>query len=93
MPALAKPQAKFLTFLFAIDVDDRAEFLQAAFVEMRRLYGTFDNYVHQALGITDDQLEQIRENLLGGGDRVRQIGQTLCRACCAVQLSRLDSQL
>jgi protein-tyrosine phosphatase len=43
---------------------DRAEYLQAALDEMRRLYGTFDNYVHQALGITDEQLEQIRENML-----------------------------
>lgn len=45
---------------------DRAEYLQAALDEMRRIYGTFDNYVHQALGITDEQLEQIRENLLKG---------------------------
>jgi protein-tyrosine phosphatase len=43
---------------------ERAEYLQAALDEMRQLYGTFDNYVHQALGITDEQLEQIRENLL-----------------------------
>lgn len=45
---------------------DRAEYLQAALDEMRQLYGTFENYVHQALGITDEQLEQIRENLLKG---------------------------
>ena len=45
---------------------DRAEYLQAALDEMHQLYGTFDNYVHQALGITDEQLEQIRENLLKG---------------------------
>jgi protein-tyrosine phosphatase len=45
---------------------DRAEYLQAALDEMHRIYGTFDNYVHQALGITDEQLEQIRENLLKG---------------------------
>ena len=45
---------------------DRAEYLQAALDEMRRIYGTFDDYVHQALGITDKQLEQIRENLLKG---------------------------
>jgi protein-tyrosine phosphatase len=45
---------------------DRPEFLQAAFDEMRRIYGTFENYVHQALGISDEQLEQIRENLLEG---------------------------
>jgi hypothetical protein len=30
-----------------------------------QIYG-FENYVHQALGITDEQLEQIRENLLKG---------------------------
>jgi protein-tyrosine phosphatase len=45
---------------------DRAEYLQAALDEVRRIYGTFDNYVHQALGITDEQIEQIRENLLKG---------------------------
>jgi protein-tyrosine phosphatase len=45
---------------------DRAEYLQAALDEMRQIYGTFENYVHQALGITDEQLEQIRENLLKG---------------------------
>jgi protein-tyrosine phosphatase len=45
---------------------DRAEFLQAALDEMHRIYGTFENYVHQALGITDEQLEQIRENLMRG---------------------------
>jgi protein-tyrosine phosphatase len=45
---------------------DRPEFLQAAFEEMRQIYGTFENYVHQALGITDEQLEQIRQNLLKG---------------------------
>ena len=45
---------------------DRAEYLQAALDEMHRIYGTFDNYLHQALGITDEQLEQIRENLLKG---------------------------
>src|SRR6185369_2783981 len=28
---------------------DHAEYLQAALDEMRQLYGTFDNYVHQAL--------------------------------------------
>jgi Tyrosine phosphatase family len=45
---------------------DRAEYLQAALDEMRRLYATFEKYVHQALGITDEQLEQIRENLIKG---------------------------
>jgi protein-tyrosine phosphatase len=45
---------------------DRAEFLQAALDEMHQIYGTFDNYLHQALGITDEQIEQIRENLLKG---------------------------
>jgi protein-tyrosine phosphatase len=45
---------------------ERAEYLQAALDEMHRIYGTFENYAHQALGITDEQLEQIRENLLKG---------------------------
>lgn len=45
---------------------DRPEFLQAALDEMRQIYGTFENYVHQALGISDSQLEQIRQNLLKG---------------------------
>jgi protein-tyrosine phosphatase len=45
---------------------ERPEFLQAAIDQMHQLYGTFENYVHQALGITDQQLEQIRANLLKG---------------------------
>ncbi len=45
---------------------DRPEYLQAALDEMHQIYGTFDNYVHEALGITDEQLEQIRVNLLRG---------------------------
>ena len=43
---------------------ERAEYLRAALDEMRRIYGSFQNYLHQALGISDEQLEQIRENLL-----------------------------
>ena len=45
---------------------ERPEYLQAALDEMHRIYGTFENYVHQALGITQEQLDQIRANLLKG---------------------------
>ena len=45
---------------------ERPEYLQAALDEMHRIYGTFENYAHQALGITQEQLEQIRANLLKG---------------------------
>lgn len=45
---------------------ERAEYLRAALDELRGIYGTFDNYLHQALGISDEQLGQIRENLLKG---------------------------
>jgi protein tyrosine/serine phosphatase len=45
---------------------ERAKYLQAALDQMHRIYGTFENYAHQALGSTDEQLEQIRENLLKG---------------------------
>ncbi|HKQ72253.1 MAG TPA: tyrosine-protein phosphatase [Blastocatellia bacterium] len=45
---------------------ERPEYLQAALDEMHQLFGTFENYVHQALGITDEQLDQIRANLLKG---------------------------
>jgi protein-tyrosine phosphatase len=45
---------------------DRPEFLLAAFNEMRQLYGSFENYLHEALGISNEQVEQIRENLLKG---------------------------
>ena len=45
---------------------ERPEFLQAAIDEMHQLYGTFENYAQQALGITREQLEQIRSNLLKG---------------------------
>jgi protein-tyrosine phosphatase len=43
---------------------ERPEYLQAALDQMHLLYGTFENYAQQALGISKDQLEQIRENLL-----------------------------
>ncbi|MFL6275131.1 MAG: tyrosine-protein phosphatase [Blastocatellia bacterium] len=33
---------------------------------MHNIYGSFENYLHQALGITDEQLAQIRENLVKG---------------------------
>ncbi|HZS04169.1 MAG TPA: tyrosine-protein phosphatase [Blastocatellia bacterium] len=45
---------------------ERPEYLQAALDELHQLYGTFENYAHQALGITDEQLGQIRANLLKG---------------------------
>jgi protein-tyrosine phosphatase len=45
---------------------ERPEFLQATLDEMHQLYGTFENYAHQALGITDQQIDQIRANLLKG---------------------------
>lgn len=45
---------------------ERPEYLQAALDEMHELYGTFENYARQALGITAEQLEQIRANMLKG---------------------------
>ena len=45
---------------------ERPEYLQAALDEMHQIYGTFENYAHQALGITAEQLEQIRANMLKG---------------------------
>jgi Tyrosine phosphatase family len=43
---------------------ERPEYLQAALDKMHELYGTFENYAQQALGITQEQLEQIRANLI-----------------------------
>jgi hypothetical protein len=43
---------------------ERADYLQAALTEMRRLYGSFENYAPPALGVTATELEQIRANLL-----------------------------
>lgn len=43
---------------------ERAEYLQAALAEMRRIYGSFEGYARQALGVTEADLERIRENLL-----------------------------
>jgi protein-tyrosine phosphatase len=45
---------------------ERPEYLQAALDEMHQIYGTFENYAQQALGITHEQLEQIRANMLKG---------------------------
>lgn len=43
---------------------ERPDCLQATLDEMRRRYGSFENYARQALGITDEQLGRIRANLL-----------------------------
>jgi protein-tyrosine phosphatase len=45
---------------------ERAEYLQAALDELRTIYGSFENYLHVGLGLTDDQIAQIRQNLLKG---------------------------
>jgi protein tyrosine/serine phosphatase len=43
---------------------ERPEYLKAALDKMHEIYGTFENYAQQALGISKEQLEQIRENLV-----------------------------
>jgi protein-tyrosine phosphatase len=45
---------------------ERPEYLQAALDELHAIYGSFENYLHVALGLTDDQIAQIRQNLLKG---------------------------
>jgi protein tyrosine/serine phosphatase len=45
---------------------ERPEYLQAALDELHAIYGTFENYLHVALGLSDDQIVQIRQNLLKG---------------------------
>lgn len=40
--------------------------LEAAFDEVTRDYGSFDNYLHSGLELTEDTLESIRANFLAG---------------------------
>jgi protein-tyrosine phosphatase len=43
---------------------EREDFMQGILEEIHQRYGSFENYANQALGITDEQLGQIRANLL-----------------------------
>lgn len=42
----------------------RVEYLQSSFEVMHEDWGDFDHYLHEALGITEQQREQLRKNLL-----------------------------
>lgn len=43
----------------------RREYLTAAYAEVDRVYGTFDNYLRHGLGLDDEVLAAVRDNLLG----------------------------
>ena len=45
---------------------ERPEYLEGQLEELHYLYGTFENYAFEALGITAEQLAAIRENLRKG---------------------------
>lgn len=42
----------------------RGEYLDAAYAEVRRVYGSFDAYLRDGLGLTEGQLAALRDNLL-----------------------------
>ncbi|MEH0984235.1 tyrosine-protein phosphatase [Micromonospora sp. CPCC 205556] len=42
----------------------RAEYLDAAYDEVRRVHGSFDAYLRDGLGVTDELREALRDNLL-----------------------------
>jgi protein-tyrosine phosphatase len=46
----------------------RTEFLEAAFAEAERRYGSFDEYVRQGLGLTDAHVTALRRKYLTAGD-------------------------
>ncbi|MFD7667119.1 tyrosine-protein phosphatase [Streptomyces sp. NPDC059788] len=47
-------------------LDTRAEYLNAAFDEVEARFGTFDAYLRSGLGLSDRDLERLREALLTG---------------------------
>jgi protein-tyrosine phosphatase len=42
----------------------RPEYLDAAYGEVERVYGSFDRYLRDGLGVTDDVIEALRDELL-----------------------------
>lgn len=42
----------------------RPEYLNASFAEVKKKYGTFDNYLREGLGITKSDLAKLKKNLL-----------------------------
>ena len=42
----------------------RAEYLDAGYAEVRRVHGSFDAYLRDGLGLTDDDLSALRAHLL-----------------------------
>jgi protein-tyrosine phosphatase len=57
-PAAAARMAPIMTV--------RAAYLQAAFDEVDRRYGSFDNYLHKGLGLDDRALAQLKARFLAG---------------------------
>jgi len=47
-------------------LDVRPEYLDAAFDEVSKRYGSMDNYLHQGLGLSDDTLNALRREFLAG---------------------------
>ncbi|MEU9116148.1 tyrosine-protein phosphatase [Streptomyces sp. NPDC048483] len=47
-------------------LDARAEYLNASFDEVKARFGTFDAYLRDGLGLSEQDLEQLREALLTG---------------------------
>ncbi|MGW1196526.1 tyrosine-protein phosphatase [Streptomyces sp. NPDC002536] len=45
-------------------LEARSEYLNASFDEVEKRYGTFGNYLHQGLGMTDQELAGLRSALL-----------------------------
>ncbi|MED1564168.1 hypothetical protein AJ85_06960 [Alkalihalobacillus alcalophilus ATCC 27647 = CGMCC 1.3604] len=45
-------------------LEPRAEYIEAFFVELEHHYGTVKHYFERAIGLTEDEMNQLRENLL-----------------------------
>lgn len=67
--AIAKERAQPLTLVreqFAPFMGVRREYLEASFNEVEQLFGSFDNYAEQALGLDAVAIERLRNAYLSG---------------------------
>lgn len=57
--------------IFQALLDVREEYLQTAFHEIKQQYGSYDNYLEQALGLTDEERKKLQDLYLEGSGEMR----------------------
>ncbi|QKS02058.1 tyrosine-protein phosphatase [Sphingomonas sp. CL5.1] len=63
---LARPDSKVTPTMLEPLLTVRPAYINAAFAEVDRRYGSFDNYVHQAFGLNDAGIKRLRVRFLTG---------------------------